>query len=90
MVYIFSDQSANKFGFGAYSPGVGAEYFEYLATGTFNFDSFTSYKMRIGTQNDDTEPVSNFRKLLIFKGTAIYSASSDTIDQLLQSTSLLI
>ena len=63
---------------------MGAEYFEYSVTGTFNMDSHSSYKMRIGTRNDGKEPLSNMRKLLIFKGTAIHSSSSDTIDALLQ------
>ena len=86
MIYLFSDETANKYGFGAYAPGVGAEYFEQSASGTFNMDTFAgSYKMRMGTKNDDSLPVSNLRKMLIFKGTAIHSSSSHTIDNLLTS-----
>lgn len=88
MLYIFSDQNANKYGFGAFAPGVGVEYFEYSVTGTFNMDSYSSYKMRIGTRTDDKEPISNLRKLLIFKGTSIHSTSTDTIDDLLWSKTL--
>ena len=40
MVYIFSDQTANKYGFGAFVPGVGAQYFEKSATGTFDMEVY--------------------------------------------------
>ena len=86
MLYLFSDEAANKYGFGAYVPGVGAEYFEHSAAGTFDMDTYAgSYKMRMGTRNSDDEPLSNLRKMLIFKGTAIHSTSSDTVDDLLES-----
>ena len=91
MCYIFSDQSANKYGFGAFAPGVGSEYFEKSATGTFDLDTYAgSYKMRIGTRSDDSQPVSNLRKILLFKGTAIHSTSANTINDLLLSNSCLI
>ena len=44
MVYIFSDESANKYGFGTYAPGVGAEYFEMSESGTFDMDIFGGSK----------------------------------------------
>lgn len=87
MIYIFSDQSANLFGYGAYASGVGSEYFEERASGSFNMDTFAgSYKMRIGSRNDNIQPVSNLRKLLIFKGTAIHASSTThSINDLLES-----
>ena len=73
MVYIFSDKSANKYGYGTFAPGVGTQYYEYSIVGTFNMDAYAvSNSMRIGTKNDDKDPISNLRKLLIFKGTAIH------------------
>ena len=54
MIYIFSDEANNKYGFGTYAPGVGAEYFEKSASGTFNMDSYGgSHQMRMGSKNDD-------------------------------------
>ena len=86
MLYLFSDEAANKYGFGAYAPGAGAEYFEHSAAGTFDMDTYAgSNQMRIGTKNDNTSAASNLRKMLIFKGTAIHSTSSDTVDDLLES-----
>ena len=65
---------------------MGVEHFEYSEPGPYDMDaSAGSYRMRIGTRNDGKEPVSNLRKLLIFKGTAIHSTSIDSIDNLLQS-----
>ena len=52
MVYIFSDESANKYGFGAFVPGAGAEYFEKSDTGTFDMGVYGGSKeMRVGTNN---------------------------------------
>ena len=41
-----------------------------------------THVMRMGTKNNDQEPVSNLRKLIIFKGTAIHSTPTDTRDDL--------
>ena len=41
-----------------------------------------THEMRIGTKNNNKEPVSNLRKLIIFKGTAIHSTSIGTRDDL--------
>ena len=88
MCYIFSDQTANKYGFGAFAPGVGGQYFEKSTAGTFDMDTYAgSYEMRIGTRNDDSKPLSNLRKLLLFKGTAIHSTSVSTVYNLLLSKS---
>ena len=52
MVYVFSDEAANKYGFGAYAAGAGAEYFEKSAAGTFDMDVFVGTKnIRFGTTN---------------------------------------
>ena len=86
MVYIFSDESANKYGFGAFAPGAGNEYYEMSDTGSFDMDVYVGSKqMRIGTNNLGKESVSNLRKILMFKGTAIHSTSTNTIDELLLS-----
>lgn len=45
----------------------------------------TSHQMRMGTKNSDTEAVSNLRKILIFKGTAVYSTSTNTVNDLIKS-----
>ena len=91
MVYIFSDESANKYGFGAYAPGVGAQYFEKSDTGTFDMEVYAGSKtIRIGTSNFGDQAVSNVRKMVVFKGTAIHSTSTDTIDDLLQSKNLFL
>ncbi len=41
--------------------------------------------MRFGTKNDDGEPSSNLRKVVIYKGTAVHSTSTDTRADLLNS-----
>ena len=87
MIYIFSDASADKYGFGAYAPGVGAEYFEKSDTGTFDMEGYVggSAELRIGSGTYFDKVVLNARKMVVFKGTAIHSTSNDTIDDLLQS-----
>lgn len=45
----------------------------------------SSYQMRMGTKNKDTEPVSNLRKILIYKGTAVHSTSANSVEDLLKS-----
>ena len=47
-----------------------------------------TYSVRVGTKNNDQEPVSLLRKMLIFKGTAIHSSSANTIASLLNSNAL--
>ena len=46
--------------------------------------------MRLGSKNYDNEFVSNLRKLLIFKGTAVHSSSTDSRADLLTSKWILI
>ena len=46
--------------------------------------------MRMGSKNDDTEFGSKLRKILIFKGTAVHSTSTDTRADLLNSKWMII
>ena len=86
MVYIFSDQIANKYGFGAFVPNVETQYYEKIATGTYDMAMHSgSSKMRVGTSNSGEEPLSNLRKMLIFKDTAIHATSATSLSQLLRS-----
>lgn len=44
-----------------------------------------THQIRIGTKNDDSEPLSNLRKILLYKGSAVHSNAAGSIDALLQS-----
>ncbi len=90
-LYIFSDISGNKHGFGAFAPGVGAEYFEDSTSGAYDMSTYEgSYKMRIGSKYNNEEPVTNLRVLQIYKGVAIHSSSADSIDDVLNSKLVMI
>ena len=69
MIYIFSTSSLH--GVGAYIPGEAI--IESTNSGSYDMTSFESSKIiRIGSKNNNTQGLSNLRKLLIFKGTGIH------------------
>ena len=81
-IYLFSKQSLH--GFGTFVPGVGSEYFESSTSGSYNLSPYGgSHFFRLGTKNSDSEPLSNFRKFIIYKGSSLHSQAD--IGQIQQS-----
>ena len=85
-VYLFSDSALPKMGFGAYVPGVGAEKFEVSFVASLDLAPYEgTYGMRLGTRTNGAKNIHFIRKMLHFKGTAIHTTSTNTLEDLLNS-----
>ena len=72
-------------GFGGYSPTAATPVSEYSEPGSFDMAPYEgNHYVRIGTKNNDGEPLGAIRKMVVFKGVAISETStSPSIDDVL-------
>ena len=80
--YLYSEAASSEHGLGAFVRGVGTEYFEAQAAPAYNMEQHPSGEFRIGSSPSDDQPLSNLRKMLIFKGVAYTQASNQIVDVL--------